>query len=153
MTLEYLADRPDFINTIAQWYFDEWGNRMTDNNLTKEIENVKLYLNKDKIPLIIVATDGAELLGVAQLKFREMDMYPEKEHWLGGVYVSPAHRGKNIAVQMIGKIIALAKTLGVKKLYLQTIRLDGGLYARLGWQPIEQVFNNGQDVLVMERDF
>jgi hypothetical protein len=33
--------------------------------------------------------------------------------------------------------------------YLQTERHDGGLYARLGWQPLEEVHYHGVDVLVM----
>lgn len=39
----------------------------------------------------------------------------------------------------------------VERLHLQTPALDGGLYARLGWEPIAQVTNHGLDALVMER--
>jgi len=39
----------------------------------------------------------------------------------------------------------------VTVLYLQTVRLSGGLYARLGWEPCENVCYKGVDVLVMER--
>ncbi len=151
MTLKYLADHPAAIATVAQWYFDQWGYEKEGNDLSKEIENAKLYLNPGSIPFIVLAMEGEEVLGLAQLKYREMRIYPEKEHWLGGVYVAAPHRGRGIAARIIAKITDRAKELGVKTLYLQTERLDGGLYARLGWQPIEQVRYDGHEVLVMER--
>ncbi|MFT7606812.1 MAG: GNAT superfamily N-acetyltransferase, partial [Saprospiraceae bacterium] len=88
----------------------------------------------------------------AQLKYHEMSIYPDKENWLGGVYVSKNYRGKGIARQIIQKLIVIAGNLNIKKLYLQTENLDGGLYQRMGWKPIEQVNYHNIDVLVMERD-
>ena len=33
--------------------------------------------------------DQGQIVGSAELKYREMeDMVPEKEHWLGGVYLA-----------------------------------------------------------------
>lgn len=79
-----------------------------------------------------------------------MDIYPEKEHWLGGVYVSQNHRGNKIAEQIIHKVVTVAKNLNVHKLHVQTQHLGGGLYRHLGWRPIEQVNYRGMNVLVME---
>ena len=53
---------------------------------------------------------------------------------------------------MTRKIAEISVALGIDKLHLQTERLDGGLYARLGWTPIEAVYNEGLHVLVMEKD-
>ena len=123
-----------------------------DKTLAKEIEKLQSYLNKDKIPLILLAIDNDEILGVAQLKYHEMSIYPDKTHWLGGVYVSKKHRGKGIAEQIILEIIAKAKELNVRKLYFQTENLSGGLYRRMGWMPIEKVVYHGVNVLVMEKN-
>jgi GNAT superfamily N-acetyltransferase len=150
MELKYLADKKEVIPLLAQWYFDEWGYIEKGNTLNKVTEKLYDYLNTDKIPLIVVAVEGAEVLGAAQLKYREMDIYPEKEHWLGGVYVSKMHRGNKIAEKIIGELVSVAKKLNVYTLYLQTENLNGGLYLRLGWQPLEQVNYRGIDVLVME---
>ncbi len=90
-------------------------------------------------------------MGVAELKFREMDIYSEKEHWLGGVYVPVKHRGKGIASQLIRQALQVAHTLGVSTLFLQTEKLGGGLYANLGWVPVDRVNYRGLDVLVMEK--
>jgi GNAT superfamily N-acetyltransferase len=119
--------------------------------MEKVTEDLHSYLNKEQIPLIVLAVEGDEILGAAQLKYREMDIYPEKEHWLGGVFVSSEYRGKKIASKIVIKLLSIAESLNVKSLYLQTENLNGGLYSLLGWQPLEQVNYHGVDVLVMEK--
>ena len=104
------------------------------------------------IPFILVGWAEDDICAVAQLKFREMeDLFPEKEHWLGGVFVPESHRGQGYGSRIAEKITALAPAYGVSTLYLQTERLDGGIYSQLGWQPVERVDNGGLEVLVMER--
>ena len=151
MQFQLLAEREEFIPVIARWYFDQWGHLNDDATVGKIVAEMEIYTNHDSIPLIVLATEGSDLLGVAQLKYHEMKIYPDKEHWLGGVYVAREHRGRGIASLAANKIADIARDLGVKKLHLQTERLDGGLYARLGWRPLEQVNYRGLDVLVMER--
>ncbi len=150
MELEFLADNENAIPILANWYFSEWGYVEKGNTLDKVTDKLYGYLNTDKIPLIILAIEEGEILGAAQLRYREMDIYPEKEHWLGGVYVSQNHRGNKIAEQIIHKVVTVAKNLNVHKLHVQTQHLGGGLYRHLGWRPIEQVNYRGMNVLVME---
>lgn len=147
MKIEYLADNESSLPIIANWYCAEWG-RFTRE---KEIEQLKKYLNKSKIPLILLAVDNGEPMGVAQIKYHEMSIYPEKTYWLGGIYVAKAHRGKGIGKKLVIEATVIAKKLNIMTLYLQTEDLSGGLYRQLGWRPIEQVNYHGVDVLVMER--
>jgi len=152
MKIEHLADNKNLLPIIAKWYYEEWGYLNKEMTLDKEIENLQAYLNKGKIPLIMLAIDEGELLGAAQLKYHEMSIYPDKTHWLGGVYVSKKHRGKGIAQQIILDLIRVAKKMNIKTLYLQTENIGGGLYSQMGWTPIEQVNYHGIDVLVMEKN-
>lgn len=149
MHFKYLADHKEAIPIIAKWYFSEWGHKTKAQSAEEFSQNMKKYLNRDKIPLILVAMERKTIIGVAQLKFREMDIYPDKEHWIGGIFVPGKYRGNKVAARLIKKIIEIAQKLDVSKLYLQTERLDGGLYPHLGWTPIEQVEYKGSDVLVM----
>ena len=80
------------------------------------------------------------------------DIFPEKEHWIGGVFVAPEYRGKGLGSRMTEEIATRAPSYGVRTLHLQTERLDGGLYRQLGWQPVAQVNNHGMEVLVMQRN-
>ncbi|ABZ74590.1 GCN5-related N-acetyltransferase [Shewanella halifaxensis HAW-EB4] len=151
MKFVLLADNQPALPQVAKWYSDQWG-YIGEGRSTKELElKLRDYLNRDKLPLIILAQDGNEVIAAAQLRYHEMDIYPEREYWLGGVYVNSKHRGKGVAQALISAIIDKAKILGVGSINLQTEYLSGGLYRDLGWQPIEQVVNHGINVLVMEK--
>ena len=146
----FLADHPEAVPTVADWYFRQWGHLTAGNSKELVREHVEGYMNREQIPLMVVATKNHEFIAAAQLKYREMEeMFPDLEHWLGGVYVASGYRGRGIGSQVVRRIISLARTLGVETLYLQTEALDGGLYARLGWKPVTNANNHGTEVLVM----
>lgn len=151
ITFAYLADHREAIPVIARWYYNEWGHKVEERSADALARRLTKYLHRDKIPLMMLAIDRDTIAGAAQLKYREMDIYPDKQHWLGGVFISEAYRGKGIATLLIDKVIKKAQSLGVGLLHLQTERLDGGLYTQLGWKPIEQVKYRGSEVLVMEK--
>ncbi len=146
----FLADRPDAISTVAQWYYEQWG-RVPGNSVEQTIERIKGKLNCDQPPFHILAISKDRVLGVAQFKLREMSIYPEKEFWLGSLFVSPEFRGYGIGSALAEEIVVIAKKFGVKEIYLQTEALDGGLYKRLGWKTIETIENNSVLVAVMVR--
>lgn len=152
MEFAFLADRPEALPIVAEWYFRQWGYRRPGMTLADAHADLRRYLNRDDLPLMLLALEGDEVIGAAQLKFREMSLYPEREHWLGGVYVEDGCRGAGVASQLVERIAALARAFQVETLHLQTVREDGGLYARLGWQADERVHYKGDDVLVMSRD-
>ncbi|MES2626465.1 MAG: GNAT family N-acetyltransferase [Pseudomonadota bacterium] len=146
---EFLANQPQHLPRLAQWYFAEWG-ELTQAASVQVVETrLQEYLNTDRIPLIMIAENAGELMGAVQLKYREMPIYPEKEHWLGGVFVAEQFRHRRVAETLIRKVLALARQMGVDELHLQTIRQDGGLYSRLGWQAVDRINYRGLDVLVM----
>ena len=151
MQIEYLENRPDAIPLIAKWYFDEWSYLSPNKTLDDMQQELNMYLNSDNVPLMLVAIIDDEVVGVTQLKFREMSIYPDKEHWLGGVYVAEKARGKGVGAQLLNRTLEIAKSIGIELLHLQTLRLIGGLYKDLGWEAIEQVNYRNEDVLVMER--
>ncbi len=148
----YLADRERAIPLVAKWYFEQWGHLIEDETLDRATDRMHDYLNRAEIPFILLALDHEEIVGAAQLKYYEMrQTFPDRKHWLGGVYVAPGRRGAGLGSRLAEEIASRASVCGVETLYLQTEQLDGGLYARLGWLPLEQVDNHGLKVLVMER--
>lgn len=152
MEFIYLADRPDAIPVVAKWYFNQWGYLSEVHSIEKMTEILQGYLHRDKIPLILLAVENDQILGAVQLKYYEMDIYPNKEHWLGGVFVPKKYRGKNIARKLILKAIEVAKSQDVNTLFLQTEKMDGGLYKKLGWEAVEEVIYRNKLVLVMKRE-
>lgn len=136
---------------IAKWYFDQWGKNIQDSTLLSFNRKLEDYLNIDHIPFVILAIENGTVLGAAHIRFHEMTIYPEKTHWLGGVYVDKPHRAKGVAKSLVKHMEELAISFNIMTLHLQTENLTGGLYAALGWQPDEQVNYNGVDVLVMSK--
>jgi GNAT superfamily N-acetyltransferase len=151
MEFNYLIDRQEAIPIIAKWYFNEWGHRTEMTSVEDFSMYLQNYLNRDKIPLVLLAMNRDTIIGAAQLKYREMDIYPNKEHWIGGIFVPKQYREMKVATRLIEEIIAIAQSLDVCILHLQTEKLDGGLYSRLGWKPIDQLVYKGSEVLVMEK--
>ncbi|MAY57320.1 MAG: GNAT family N-acetyltransferase [Gammaproteobacteria bacterium] len=152
MQFIFLANLPQAIPTVADWYYQEWGAFNPNLSPASIAANLENSLNTEELPLVLLAMDQGDLLGVVELKYREMAMYPDKEHWLGGMYIRPDYRGRGVGKKLIEHALELAARLGVRTLHLQTEQLDGGLYRRLGWRPVEQINNKGIQVLVMERD-
>ena len=145
-----LADRRDMIPVVAKWYYDEWGIAQPDNSYEITLAKVESQLNRDRVPLHILAVQNSAVVGVAQLKMQEMKTYPEDTYWLGGVFVPPEARGRSIGTDLVHEIIRIAKSFGVAKLYLQTEQFEGGIYGKSGFIPVERVVYTGIDVLVME---
>jgi len=152
LAIEYLADHPEFIPQIATWYFNAWGHRESNNSAERIAVRLNTKLNRVRVPIPIVAIADGKLLGTAQLKAHEMEIYPDREFWLGGVYVDVSARNQGIAKQLVHRIEEVARQLGIHELFLQTERLDGGLYAKLGWIRMEQVKYHSVQVFVMRKN-
>ena len=100
MKIELLSKNEKWLPKIADWYFTEWGNPNSTESIEKQINKLFPYLNESQIPLMLVAFEKNELLGVAQLKLHEMSIYPNYKYWLGGVYVDKQYRNKGIAKKL-----------------------------------------------------
>ncbi len=136
---------------IAEWLYTEWGQNLSGNTLDATIERLSSKVSDNAIPAHFVALHEDEVVGFGALKLHEMDIFPDRVHWLGSIYVHPNYRGRGIATKIVQKIIDESKKFAIDCLSLQTERMDGGLYKNLGWSPIQRVHYHGADVLVMER--
>jgi len=136
---------------VARWLYEEWGHRTEGNNYEGTCQRLTEAAAKDGLPMYLLAIEGESVVGCGALRIREMEIYPEREHWLGSVYVKPGWRGHGIASRLVQAVVAASPRFGVSILSLQTERPDGGLYANLGWRPVERVWFHGTEVTVMER--
>ena len=135
---------------LARWYHAEWG-RDAGLSLEQELQRLNPPQDAEGFPHLIAAFDDGQVVGAVQLKRREMQAFPQYEHWLGSVFVADSHRGRGLAGGLVEQAAAQAVRMGVSDLYLQTEALDGGLYARLGWNPLQEIDNRHYRVLVMVR--
>jgi GNAT superfamily N-acetyltransferase len=153
LRLERLRDRPEAVDGVARWWFDEWGHESP--GLTLDALRARVRASLDAVlPETVVAVRGDRVVGVAELKAHELrDAFPERTPWLGGVFVDPSHRGAGIAAALVREIERIAREAGFRHLWLQTEATGGGLYARIGWRPDVLIEAHGVPVRVMERTF
>ena len=146
----YLADQPELLPELADWFYDEWGGSDPNSSRERMKRILGEYLNRDKIPLTIVLLRDSQPIASASLKIREMETHTQYIYWLGGVYVHPHYRDQGIGSQLVEYSANEAKRLKVNELYLYT-RHHENLYTRLGWQVIERPIYEGRIAVIMKR--
>ena len=145
----YLADQPELVPQIIRWWHTVWTDRMGSDFSSLE-QQLADSLSKTEFPIHIIASVDDEPVAVAALKRQELEeLFPDKQHWLSSVYVDENWRGRQLGSRIAARAIELAREKGLPHLYLQTQNLSGGLYTKLGWQPIEQLSVRGDPTLLM----
>lgn len=139
MTIEYLADRREFITTVARWLHEEWGHLRPNETVGDRAARVERACGHHEIPTTFVAIDGDEPVGSASLIAHDMLTRPELSPWLAGVFVPSEYRRRGVGAVLIRRVIDEARSLGVSRIYLYTPG-SGTLYLRLGWSVVQRTF-------------
>jgi GNAT superfamily N-acetyltransferase len=158
MHIESIAARPDLIETVARWQFDEWGQLEPGDSLAARRGELSAQVSKPgSIPHTFVALDGDEPIGsasvvaqdgeVVRASPRQRDLTP----WLASVYVRPQWRGRGVATALAGHVMAQVAAMGVMRLYLFTADAQK-LYERVGWQVLGTDTYNGLTLTIMAVD-
>jgi GNAT superfamily N-acetyltransferase len=148
-----LTNRPHEIQRVARWWCDEWGLPSRHASFNEYVQELQALVPGAR-PLHVLADHAGSVVGVATLKVKvDHPMIPGQSHWLSGVYVPPSWRSRGIATALCSEILETARSRGSEQLYLQTERLDGGLYASLGWRPLGRHREaDGVEQVVMVKD-
>lgn len=148
MTIEYLADHPETLETIVQWMHQEWGGVRGGETLEQRRNRFTNSLNRDRIPLAVVALEAGEVLGSASLVDHDMETRMELTPWLASVFVSEEYRRRGVGAELVRRIMAEAGKLKVPLLYLYTVHSER-LYASLGWTVMERTNYLEHTVVIM----
>ena len=148
MTIEYLADHPEFVRTLAEWQHAEWGHLRPGDSVEARMSRLRNFSARDRIPLTVVAHDDGELLGSASLIPHDMDTRMELTPWLAGVFVAPEHRRCGVGAALVRRVMAEAARLSVPVLYLYTVHSEA-FYATLGWSLQEHSTYRNQNIAIM----
>jgi len=145
--IEYLADHPSFLPSLAQWHHAQWSYLDVGVSLEQRLAALQKH-GKAQVPTTVIALSGSRLLGSASLIAHDMDTYPELSPWLASVYVAPEYRRRGIGSALVQRIVAQARALGFEHLYLFTPDKEH-FYARLGWSVLERTMYRGYAQVVM----
>jgi predicted N-acetyltransferase YhbS len=148
--VHYLADHANLIRLLATWFYEEWGIRNPEDSVENCEKRLLNRMNRERLPLTLIAFQGAEPVATASLKMREVETHPQFLHWLGTVYVHHPFRNQGIGSQLVEYAASEAERHKVRELYLYTHRHES-FYARLGWFPVERPHYRGREVVIMKR--
>jgi len=150
MKVDYLADHPSHLPTVAAWQHAEFGYLTPNATLEDRTERLRLSLQTNALPMAFVALSASgTLLGSAGLLPTTIT-HKHLTPWLSSVFVPEAHRGRGIASALSLRAAAEAARLGFDRLYLFTPRSEA-LYGRIGWSTFERIDFNGVALTLMER--
>jgi len=144
--IKFLDDCHEHLPTLAKlWHEEIRRHWVPDASVENAKDRLITHLNKDKLPLALVALNESYPVGMACL--RETDgIRPGVTPWLGGLVVDPKFRGKQIGEMLIEAIKSQAKLFDHHILYL--LAFDPTIpsyYTKLGWKSI------GEDMLLGHR--
>ena len=148
MQIELLADRSEFIPTLAEWHFREWAYLRPGDSVANRIRLLHQRSGRRKLPITFVASSAEELLGSAMLIHHEMDTRPQYTPWLAGVFVAPAQRQRVIGRALTQHVISEAAKRGFPTLYLFTPRAET-FFSHLGWSIVERTRYRAAAVTIM----
>lgn len=148
MTIEYLADHPEVIPTLAAWQHAEWGHTRPGDTAEKRAGRLQNFSNRDRIPLTVIALENDQLLGGASLIEHDMETRMELTPWLAGVFVGQPYRRRGIGAELVRRIMAEAGKLKVPLLYLYTVHSER-FYAALGWTFLERTSYLDHEIVIM----
>lgn len=146
--IDYLANHPDWIATIAEWHHNEWGHLHENATLQRRIEKLEAQLNYDTIPIAFVAKLKSVPVGSASIVKHDLPDRKDLSPWVASVYVLPEYRKQGIGSALVNKAVEKAHEMQIPRLYLFTWNQEK-LYAELGWEVIEKTVAFGFDVVIM----
>lgn len=148
LEIAYLRDHQEYVDTIAEWLFSEWGQHQRNISVDLVAARLRTYVNRDNIPITIVALKGGALVGTATLRESDLQERRELRPWMASVYVSTDHRNKGVGSELVSSIERIATTLGFRRIHLYTPNRQS-FYRGLSWSVLENIDHEGQQVTIM----
>lgn len=147
--VDLLADVPQFTEIAMTWIFNEWG-APGGRTLADVIKNASRYSNKDRLPIMFIASRDGHPIGCVALRDNDMIGWKHLTPWLASMYVERTCRGHGVASLLAGFLEDAACNLGHRQVFLYTPDA-ASLYEKLGWQVIETPVYLGQPVSIMSK--
>lgn len=128
-----LSERPDYIPELVQGLIATWGEADTPERRQERSERLRQHLNRNSLPLALVAHDGEQALGVVALRLHDLDGQEDLGPWLGGLFVIPRARERGVGSRLCHAALEHALSLDIEELYLFTLDRES-MYRRLGFR-------------------
>jgi GNAT superfamily N-acetyltransferase len=144
ITTGFLADHPETIPTLVQWFRGQWTDYFSDQSDAEMVQDFRSEASRDRIPIRLVAFKSGVLAGTIVLRQQAADFSPGYQPGLGGLFVVATHRRRGIGTALVRAGMGLAAGLGYGTLYATTIKA-AEILEDLGWERIQTVQHEGEN--------
>lgn len=149
--LKLLIDCPQNVSILARlWHEEIIRHWYSDVLIEQATKNLSQHLNRDHLPISIVALHEHIPVGMACLRDNTLGIQPGIMPWLCSLVVEPAYRENGIGEMLIEAVKVQAKSFGHNNLYLLSFeKKRSKWYGDLGWKLICEDSISGYCVDVM----
>lgn len=131
--IAFLADRPDLIPALIDWFVAEWEPHYGATGPGDAASDLSRCLNRHSLPVAMLALDSDETpLGTVALKAESVGSELGVGPWLAAFLVAPEHRGRRVGTALVAAIESEAARLGFAEIYTSTDSAES-LLVRRGW--------------------
>ncbi|MDR2396524.1 MAG: GNAT family N-acetyltransferase [Puniceicoccales bacterium] len=148
--IDYLANHPNLISTVAAWYVKMWWKFRANPSIRHAKTRLLNHLNIDKPNICFLYFRNHKLVGTASLTEKDIPNNEIFSPCLSNLFVMEQCRRQKIGENLIGYAKLQAKNLGFKKIYLYTT--DATVhrwYQKLNWKIIKKDVVRGCDIKIM----
>lgn len=149
MKIEYLADHPNLIPTLARWFMEASPDYYTDKTLEDVVATFAPRLNRGRVPLALVALENKEPLGTVSLLEESISTHTHLTPWLAGLHVAKSRRHQGIATKLIEALIKEAAAINIKTMYIGISRAED-FYTARGWQTVDKIVYYDKPLTIMQ---
>lgn len=147
MQISVLTDQPQAIAVLAPAFEAHWSPDQPQEHLANTVAAFRACLQRDRLPLMLVAHEADDVLGAVGLLERSVHIRPQWRPWLGALYVVPTRRRDGIGAALIAAAEHKAVQLGIETLFAGT-ETAVGLFRRRGWTAINELDESGERLTV-----
>lgn len=145
-----LRERPDFLELVADRLWHAWWHDSA-YDLPAFRKRVALGLGAGPVPSVFVAHEGDTFLGTASVIEDDLDIRPQYQPWIAGVWVEEAARSRGLGRILVDRATRAIFRAGFPRAYLYAGDHRASFYTGLGWQVLERAVGEEQvTVFVME---
>jgi len=150
LKIAYLADHPEAVPIIAEWFKTEWAAYYGTGGPGCAEHDLFTYAGCEQLPVGLIAYCDDQLCGIAALKADSISTHTHLGPWVAAGLVLPPFRRRGIGTGLISALEGVAKRLGYSTIYTGTSTATG-LLARHGWQFMERVQYDGEEVSIYQK--
>jgi len=150
MEIRLLAERPEFVSTVAGWLFEQFGYLNPGASRERAEIRIRERLNTTGCPVTFVSLEEGTVIGTASLVKNDLEACPHLSPWLAGLFVLPLHRRRGHGAQLAYAAADHARRSGSVKLHLFTPDHQA-FFGKLGWVELQTLQHHQVRVSTMER--